>query len=146
MSQLEDFLTASEEQEVISAIQKAEKMTSGEIRVHIESNIDKPPYERVLEVFHALKLDETQAHNGVLFYVAINSKTFAIYGDRGINKIVSNDFWKSTKDIVIANFKEQKFKKGLVAGILETGKQLQKFFPVQPHDQNELPDHISKGS
>jgi hypothetical protein len=36
MSKVEDFLTSSEEREVVEAIRIAEKNTSGEIRVHIE--------------------------------------------------------------------------------------------------------------
>jgi len=36
MSKSEEFLSAQEEQDIINAIQLAEKNTSGEIRVHIE--------------------------------------------------------------------------------------------------------------
>ena len=37
MSQIEAFLTAEEEQEIVDAILQAEQNTSGEIRVHIEA-------------------------------------------------------------------------------------------------------------
>ncbi len=42
MSNVEDFLSDKEEQEIIEAIREAEQNTSGEIRVHIEhtSKID----------------------------------------------------------------------------------------------------------
>lgn len=144
MSKVEDLLSSKEEQEVISAIQQAELMTSGEIRVHLESILYKDPHERALEVFHTLKMDQTKLHNGVLFYVAVNSNTFVIYGDKGINKIIDVDFWESTKNIVITHFKKQQFKKGLIAGILETGKQLQHHFPISENDVNELSNEISK--
>ena len=144
MSKVEDLLSSKEEQDVISAIQQAELMTSGEIRVHLESNLYKDPHERALEVFHTLKMDQTKLHNGVLFYVAVNSNTFVIYGDKGINKIIDADFWESTKNIVITHFKKQQFKEGLIAGILETGKQLQHHFPISKNDVNELSNEISK--
>ena len=146
MSLVEDFLTPKEEQEVISAIQQAEEMTSGEIRVHLETELNKDPHERALEVFHLLQMDKTKEHNGVLFYVAVKSKNFVIYGDTGINKLVDNHFWESTKDLVINYFKKGEFKNGLVSGILEAGKQLQKHFPIKEDDQNELSNELSKGS
>ena len=145
MSVVENFLSKIEEQEIIHAIQQAETMTSGEIRVHLESSIHKDAHERALEVFHALEMGNTNLHDGVLFYVAVESKTFVIYGDRGINQLVPNTFWESTKEIVITHFKKQEFKKGLINGILETGKQLQKHFPSIADDTNELTNEISKG-
>jgi len=145
MSAVEKFLSKEGEQEIVQAIQQAETMTSGEIRVHIENSIHKDAHERALEVFHMLHMGETNLHNGVLFYVAVSSKTFVIYGDRGINKLVPDTFWESTKEIVISRFKKQEFKDGLINGILETGKQLQQHFPSVTNDTNELSDEISKG-
>lgn len=145
MSKTEDFLTKAEEQEIVEAIVVAEKSTSGEIRVHIEENNTKPPMERAQEVFHLLKMDETELKNGVLFYICMQSKSFAILGDKGINDLVAQDFWNSTKDHVIAKFKEGKFKDGLVNGILEAGEQLKKHFPYNHDtDTNELSNEISK--
>lgn len=146
MSQTEDFLSAGEEQDIINAIQQAEKNTSGEIRVHIENHSEKPPLERAQEVFFQLGMDATQARNGVLFYVGVNDHTFAIIGDEGIDKAVENDFWDCTKDIVISHFKEKRYKQGLVEGILRAGDRLQQYFPYSSDtDKNELSDTISKG-
>ena len=144
MSKTEDFLSKAEEQEIVQAIVEAEKNTSGEIRVHIEEHTEKSPLERAQEVFFELKMDETQDRNGVLFYVCVSDKKFAILGDKGINEAVESDFWDCTKDTVIANFKEGKFKKGLVEGILRAGERLKKNFPYQSDDTNELSNEISR--
>ena len=144
MSKTEDFLSKAEEQEIVLAIVEAEKNTSGEIRVHIEEHTEKSPLERAQEVFFELKMDETQDRNGVLFYVCVSDKKFAILGDKGINEAVESDFWDCTKDIVIANFKEGNFKKGLVEGILRAGERLKKYFPYQSDDTNELSNEISR--
>ena len=144
MSKVEDFLTSVEEQEIVEAIRIAEKNTSGEIRVHIEKQSGKDAFERALEVFHILKMDNTKDANGVLIYVAVKDKTFVIYGDKGINDVVAPDFWNSTKDIIQSHFKQGRFKEGLVQGVLKAGEQLQKYFPWKKHDINELPDDISK--
>lgn len=145
MSIVEDFLTKEEEQEIVQAINKSEKNTSGEIRVHIENHTEKPPLERAQEVFHLLGMDSTDLRNGVLFYVGVADHTFAIIGDEGIDKVVEDDFWDCTRDIVISNFKEKKFKDGLVAGILRAGERLEKYFPFADGDKDELSNEISKG-
>ena len=145
MSKTEDFLTKEEEQEIVQAIIASENNTSREIRIHIEEHSEKPPLERAQEVFFELKMDETQDRNGVLFYICVSDKKFAILGDKGINEAVESDFWDCTKDTVIANFKEGKYKDGLVNGIIEAGEQLKKHFPYNhEEDTNELSNEISR--
>jgi uncharacterized membrane protein len=144
MSKTEDFLSKTDEQEIVQAIVEAEKNTSGEIRVHIEEHSEKSPLDRAQEVFFELNMNETQDQNGVLFYICVSDKKFAIIGDKGINDAVESDFWDGTKDTVIANFKEGNFKKGLVEGILKAGQQLKHYFPYQSDDTNELSNEISR--
>lgn len=145
MSKVEDFLSKVEEDEIIEAIRIAELNTSGEIRVHIEKTSKIDAFDRALEVFHYLKMDNTKEQNGVLIYVAVEDKTFVIYGDKGINDVVPKDFWDSTKNIMQSHFKSSNFKQGLVDGILKAGKELEKHFPWEKGDVNELSDEISKG-
>ncbi|TCK66903.1 TLP18.3/Psb32/MOLO-1 phosphatase superfamily protein [Winogradskyella wandonensis] len=145
MSNLENFLTASEEEAVINAIREAEKNTSGEIRVHIEQNCDTNVYEHAMEVFHYLKMDNTKAQNGVLIYVAVDKKAFVIYGDKGINDVVGKDFWNTTRDTIANHFKSGKFAQGLIEGIQMAGKELSDHFPWYHGNTNELDNSISKG-
>ncbi|TDE06223.1 TPM domain-containing protein [Flavobacterium hiemivividum] len=145
MSKVEDFLSKEEEQEIVEAIRMAEKNTSGEIRVHLEKTTALDVYDRALEVFNELKMDETQLKNGVLIYLAVEDKTFVICGDYGINDVVANDFWDSTKEVMVAHFKNGNYKQGLVDGILIAGEQLKKHFPWSEDDTNELSNEISKG-
>jgi uncharacterized membrane protein len=141
----EAFLTPEEERAIVEAISQAERNTSGEIRVHIENHTEKPPLERAQEVFYSLGMDKTAIRNGVLFYVGVSDQTFAIIGDEGIDKAVESDFWDCTKDLVLSHFKNKQYKDGLVAGILRAGERLQKYFPYQSDDTNELSNEISKG-
>jgi len=144
MSKIEVFLSTEEEQDIIEAIQNAEKDTSGEIRVHIEQSSKTDAYKRAIEVFHKLKMNDTKLRNGVLIYVAVAEKTFAIYGDKGINTVVADNFWNTTRDTIQQHFKCGDFKQGLVAGIKEAGIQLKTYFPWQQEDTNELSNEISK--
>ncbi len=145
MPNVEDFLTSKEEEEIVEAIRIAESNTSGEIRVHIEHKCDIDAYERALEVFHLLKMDNTKAQNGVLIYLAVNNRAFVIFGDQGINRVVDADFWNSTRDKIASQFKTGHFKQGLVDGIKEVGKVLSKHFPWKHGDSDELDNIISKG-
>lgn len=139
------FLTAGEEQEIVKAIGEAEQNTSGEIRVHIEATAEADPFIRAQQVFHSLSMDNTREENGVLIYVAVNDRKFVIYGGSGIDRVVPEGFWDTTKDVMAAHFKKGAFKQGLVAGILRAGKELKAHFPRDENDTNELSDAISKG-
>ena len=145
MSKVEDFLSKEEEQEIVKAIRMAEKNTSGEIRVHIEKTTLVATYDRAKEVFHLLKMDETQLKNGVLIYLAVDDKNFIICGDKGINDLVPTDFWDCTRDSMVTQFKTGNYKQGLIDGILRAGEQLQKYFPWEHDDTDELSNEISKG-
>lgn len=145
MSKVEDFLTKEEESAIVEAIRMAEKNTSGEIRVHIEASTTIDPYDRAREVFHELNMDATERKNGVLIYVAVEDHHFVICGDKGINDLVEYDFWDCTRDIMTTHFKKGNFKEGLVDGILRAGDRLQKHFPFEEGDINELSNEISKG-
>lgn len=145
MSKVEDFLTAAEEGEIIEAIRKAEKNTSGEIRVHLEAHSKIDAFDRAAEVFDFLHMSNTKQSNGVLIYVAVEDRTLIILGDTGINDVVPPLFWDSTKDAIIDHFKHGNVGKGLVDGILKAGEQLKKHFPYNKGDANELTDTISTG-
>lgn len=144
MSKVEAFLTQEEEQEIVEAIRMAEKETSGEIRIHLEKTTSIAHYDRALEVFHMLKMDQTELKNGVLIYLAIKDKKFVICGDKGINDLVDDRFWDSTKEVMSDHFKTGNFKQGLIDGITMAGEQLQKYFPCLENDTNELSNEISK--
>lgn len=144
MSEIQVFLNPDQESKVVEAIKEAERNTSGEIRVHIEAHSDMDSMDRAKAVFAQLEMHKTEARNGVLFYVGVQDHSFVILGDQGIDQKVDDDFWESTKDLVLANFKNGDFDKGLIEGILEAGKQLKAYFPFQSDDENELSDEISK--
>ncbi len=140
-----EFFNEEEQSKVMQAVAEAEKMTSGEIRVHIERNSGQDPLKKAREVFVRIGMRETELRNGVLFFLTTEDKTFTILGDDNINKQVPEDFWETTKDTVLNNFKQAEFVQGLVEGIKLAGQQLATFFPYQSDDVNELSDQISFG-
>ena len=146
MTNLEDFLTLEQEQAIVQVIRTVERNTSGEIRVHLEKDTSTDTLQRAVEVFHILEMNETEQRNGVLFYVAVIGKKFAIYGDEGINAVVPQNFWQEIKAIMQEYFVQGNFSQGLIEGILKAGEELKRYFPYLQTDRNELSDEISKGT
>lgn len=137
------FLTKKEQKKIVKAIQKAERNTSGEIRVHIDLEPSENHFEVAYKVFHSLKMDETCDRNGVLFHVSPKDHNFTVIGDVGIDAVTSDNFWDEIKRVVIKKFRKEKYAKGLIKGIEMTGEALKSYFPYQNDDKNELPDEIS---
>ena len=137
------IFTKDEEKKIIQAIEKAELHTSGEIRLHVEDYCTANPYERALEVFYLLKMENTEARNGVLLYIAIKDRKLAIIGDQGIHEKLSNDFWDNIITKLQENFKNEIFAKGIIEAILEIGNQLSTYFPLNNDDKDELTNEIS---
>jgi len=140
-----DIFTEAEQQQVRDAIQEAELTTSGEVKVHIERKLKEDVMDRASFVFEKLELHQTKLRNGVLIYLAIESKEFAILGDVGINQKVPEGFWDSTSLTMLDQFKKGDFVGGLVSGIKVAGTQLKAHFPYKKGDINELSDDISFG-
>ncbi|GAB2709330.1 hypothetical protein GCM10011495_12990 [Hymenobacter frigidus] len=141
------FLTPAQDAALVAAIRQAEITTSGEIRVHLEDTCPTPePLDRAAQVFGELNMHKTAARNGVLFYLAWQSRQFAVIGDAAINSVVPDDFWETTKETVLEQFRRKNYVLGLERGIKLVGEQLQRYFPYHaPSDQNELDDAISFG-
>jgi len=141
---LTDFISEPDQQRIVAAIGRAERLTSGEIRVHIEPKCrHKDPMRRAAEVFDYLKMYETSRRNGVLVYLAYKSRKFAIIGDCGINDIVPQDFWESEKDTLLRFLSQNKPADGLCEVIAQIGESLAKYFPSSEDDTNEQSDEIS---
>ena len=138
-----DFLTEEQQSALISAIKEAEKNTSGEIRIHLDDTCREDPIKRAEKVFRYLGMDRTAQRNGVLIYLACESRVFAIIGDKGINDRVPEGFWNDVKDAMATDFRAGNFTVGMEKAIVAVGEKLKAFFPYQKDDVNELPDEIS---
>jgi uncharacterized membrane protein len=137
------FFTPDQQEAIKKAIKEAEKATSGEIRVHIETSCRGELLDRAAWLFDKLEMKRTAERNGVLFYLAVNDRKFAILGDTGINSVVPADFWDNIRDMMAKRFSEGKFTEGLTEGIIMAGNQLKNKFPYASDDVDELPDDIS---
>jgi uncharacterized membrane protein len=137
------FFTKEQQAQILASLKEAELETSGEIRVHIETSNKGEVLDRAAWLFKKLGMHKTAERNGVLFYLAVKDRKFAIIGDAGINAKVHAGFWDDVSELLKKNFKEGKFTEGLSEGILLAGEHLKIHFPHREDDVNELPDEIS---
>lgn len=142
------LVSAATQQQIVAAIQDAEKQTSGEIRVFIESHCKYvDAIERAKEIFFQLKMEKTEQRNGVIVYAALKDKQSAILGDQGIFKITGGPgYWKTILKEMNHFLKEDKIAGGLSHAVKSIGSTLATHFPYDPDtDKNELPDDIVFG-
>jgi uncharacterized membrane protein len=139
----ESFFSKEQQACILASVREAENATSGEIKVHIETTLEGDVLDRAAWIFKKLGMHKTAERNGVLFYLAVSDRKFAIIGDAGINAKVAPGFWDEIKLLLQKNFREGKFTEGLSDGIIMAGQQLKAHFPYTKEDVNELSDEIS---
>ncbi|MFT4015419.1 MAG: TPM domain-containing protein [Agriterribacter sp.] len=146
-SRIKHFFSPEENQRIVAAIREAERLTSGEIRIYVESHCRfVNPVDRAIELFYGLKMEKTELRNGVLLYVAIRDHQLAIFGDEGIHKKVGDRFWREEVNHILSEFNAAHFCEGIIQIVTEVGAALREHFPFDAHtDKNELPDEIVFG-
>jgi uncharacterized membrane protein len=142
-----EFFSPNEQERIVNAIRLAEQQTSGEIRVYTESRcrfVD--PLDRAAEVFWGLKMDLTKDRNGVLVYIAMKDRQFAILADQGIHEKVGQTFWNEEVSVMKKHFSNALPADAIEAVIADVGQALRTHFPYdRSTDKNELPDDLVFG-
>lgn len=142
-----DFFSEGEKKQIVDAIRNAERRTSGEVRVFVESRcryVD--PVDRAAEIFFNLEMDQTDDRNAVLLYIAMKDRQLAVFGDEGIHKRVGTDYWNNEVKLLIGNFNAAHYGDGISQCVTDIGEALHQHFPFDNDtDKNELPDDIIFG-
>lgn len=143
-----EFFTPAEKQLIIEAVQEAERRTSGEIRVFVESRCKYvDAIDRAVEIFFGLKMENTADRNAVLLYVAMKDRQLAVFADEGIHKKLGQEYWNKEIKLLISNFNREDYDAGICQCVKDIGEALVYHFPFDNKtDKNELPDDIVFGS
>ena len=141
----EDLLTPAERERVRDTVRAAEKRTSGEIRVHMDDVISGNVLDHAATVFTELEMHRTAYRNGILIYISVAQHRAAVIGDAGINARLPHGYWNDVLEVILHEFKAERYCDGLCMGIERLGEQLHTHFPRERSDVNELNDDISFG-
>lgn len=141
-----NFFSPEQQRLIVSAIQNAERSTSGEVRVYIESRCSyMDALDRAIEIFEQMGMQATEERNGVLVYVAVKDHQLAVFGDEGIHRKVGADYWNTEVIKMIRDFNKDDYAKGIAGCVEDIGQALRQFFPYTDKDKNELSDNIEFG-
>ncbi|MBK6378349.1 MAG: TPM domain-containing protein [Chitinophagaceae bacterium] len=143
-----EFFSAKDKEQIVQAIRLAEKETSGEIRIYIESkNAYMDAIDRAAEIFFKLKMQETEHRNAVLLYIAMDHHELALFADEGIYQKAGKEYWDNAVKNMLSQFTKENISNGIEQCIAQIGQTLKEKFPYIPtEDKNELPDEIVFGS
>ena len=138
-----EFLASLDQQRIIEAIGTAEKMTSGEIRVHVQPKAAGEIRSVAERTFERLGMTKTALRNGVLLFIACEEQRFVILGDRGIDEKVPAGFWDEIAAKLTIAFQQRAFTDGITHAIHSAGEELRHYFPRAHDDVNELTNDIN---
>lgn len=140
------FFNPDEQELIINAIREAEKRTSGEVRVFVESRCSYvDALDRAIEIFTEMGMHATEQRNGVLVYVAIKDHQLAVLGDEGIHQRVGSEYWNNEVMQMIRGFNRENYAAAIAGCVSDIGKALKEHFPYEDDDRNELSDEIQFG-
>ncbi|MDX1951653.1 MAG: TPM domain-containing protein, partial [Verrucomicrobiota bacterium] len=129
----------------VSAIEAAEKKTSGEIRVFIFENEVKDPVAQAREEFERLGMRKTAQRNGVLLFFAPLSQAYAVFADEAVYNRCGEHFWHVIRDEMHNRLKADDYTGAIVGAVRQIGEALAQYFPPIAGDRNELPNQIERG-
>lgn len=141
---LDKIIHPSDQQKIVDAIRAAERVTSGEVKVHVEQRCPGgDPYKRATDLFARLGLTKTKDRNAVLIYVATRDRKFAILGDKGIHEEVGSAFWAEAVQRMKVSFARGAFGEGISGAVQSVGQRMAAKFPRKADDVNEIDNEIT---
>jgi uncharacterized membrane protein len=142
------FEASLDDERIVAAIQDAEARSRAEIRVHVaEHEVVADPRTEAAFVFERLGMADTVERNGVLLFVAPESQSITVIGDREAHARCGEAFWAAVVEGIREEFRAGRFTEGIVGAVRAVAAELERHFPRQPGetDRNELPDSVSRG-
>jgi len=141
------FVASLDDERIVAAIREAEARSRGEIRVHVAEREVADPRTEAAFVFERLGMAETAERNSVLLFVAPQSRSITVIGDRDAHERCGEAFWTAVVETIREEFRVGRHTEGIVAGVRAVADELARHFPRRPGetDRNELPDGVSRG-
>jgi uncharacterized membrane protein len=140
---LDRLITPEDQDRLLDKIARIEKRSSGEVRIHVTDRRVKDPLEAARRTFTSLGMSATKRRNGVLVFLSLPSRKFAIVGDKGIDRVTPQDYWDGLRDTLAARFAAGDYSEGLLDILDRVEAVLAEHFPYEKGDVDELSDELS---
>lgn len=133
--------------QIEALVRESEQQHAGEICVAVEASLPVgrvlrglTARERALEVFSDLQVWDTDGNCGVLFYILLSEHQLEIVADRGISRVVPQEFWGEVCRKMEGEFRQARYLSGVRDGIAAVTEILARHFPRLSGDLNERQD------
>ena len=137
------ILDEHERRELAEVLQAAARRTSAAVKVVILRHGWGDIRSKAIQTFRAMGMDRAEARNGVLILVATADREYAIYGDRGIHRLVGQEFWDNVRDVMARSFEESEMGRGLCDAVTLAAGMLEQHFPDAAGGKVEAPDAVA---
>ena len=124
-----EFKNHLHHEDIVAAIEQAEKKTSGQIRVVVSHKHVETPVAEAQREFLRLGLDKSPQRNGVLIFVAPRAHKFAVIGDKAVHEKCGDEFWQKLAEAMTDYFRKSQFTAGIIHGVQQAGELLAEHFP-----------------
>jgi len=107
-----------------------------------KDEIDAEVQNAAFAAFFTERLYKTKDANGILIFISLLEHRAWVIADSGINERIPKEQWQDAVAVITQGIREQKQCQALCEAIGMIGDILEKEFPVQDDDVNELHDLI----
>ncbi len=92
--------------------------------------------------FYNCETHTTRHNTGIMIFVSLLERQVVVLADHAISKINPPETWQNIVNDIVKSIKQKDLAAGIVAGIEDCGKILDKDFPIEEDDTNELSNQI----
>jgi len=129
---------------IVRAIERAERSTSGQIRVSLAPRFWGSVRKAAEKAFVRLGMTNTPDRNAVLIFVVPSRREFAILGDQAVHEKVGQEFWDRVSVAMSTRIGSGGLTEGIVHGIEEAGRELATHFPPRAEPSPGLPNAVDE--
>lgn len=88
---------------ILRALIFLHQRVDADVRVHVaKRKFERDPMAYALELFEDHRLARTEKRNGILVYLNLKSRKFAVVADEGVHRLLGQRYW----DELAANLRE----------------------------------------
>ena len=117
---------------VVRALRLARKLTRAEIQVHISHRRrEKDVVAKAQKIFDLFEMSRSEDRSGVLIYVNLRAKTFAIVVDEGAYRAAGAAYWQGLSGLLREDLLSTHPDNAIAVAARTIGATLEQFFPVK---------------
>jgi len=92
--------------------------------------------------FYKQRINMTRSKTGLLIYISLLEKQAIVLCDQSISEKFPKNTWREMVKLITDQSKKNNLYQGLCEGLQTCSSRLKEFFPIEPQDINELPNHV----